>query len=212
MGVRIPSALFDPGPMTGPGSFELLSMAPETRAIYEASRRNTPWGNDVDKALEAHRNAHGDIEQILRAQRVDPCDAMRGRPSERYRAYVAQRRYAVKAYTEAGLPASGQARVLGVSISTIRNDIRVLRGLSALRGAVADMRARSVRASGLAGNSPAQVQALLGKGLSQRDLAEQFNVTRQAVSSFCKRHRLRRPSARPYSNLPAVPPSAPSHA
>lgn len=129
MGVRIPSALFDPGPMPGPGSFELLPMAPEIRAIYEAGLRNTPWGRDVDLALDSHRSAYGEIEQILQAQRVDPCDAMRGRPSERYKAYVAQRRYAVEAYTKVGLPVRRQARVLGVSVSTIRNDIRALRHL-----------------------------------------------------------------------------------
>lgn len=167
-------------------------MAPEIREIYDAARRNTPWGNDVDKALDAHRNAHGEIEQVFRAQRVDPCDAMRGRPSERYKAYVTQRRYAVKAYMEAGLPASRQARVLGVSVSTIRNDIRALRGLPGPRPRAPGDLPEKNTSRGLAGHTPAQVQVLLDSGCSQRNLGERFNVSRQAVSKFCKRHRLRR--------------------
>jgi transposase len=167
-------------------------MAPEIRAIYEAGLRNTPWGRDVDLALDSHRSAYGEIEQILQAQRVDPCDAMRGRPSERYRAYVTQRRYAVRAYTEAGLPASRQARVLGVSVSTIRNDIRVLRGRPGPRPMAASHLPKKNPTRGLAGHTPAQVQVLLDSGCSQRNLGKRFSVSRQAVSKFCKRHRLRR--------------------
>lgn len=73
---REPSTLFAPDVLPGPDGIELLPMPAEIQAIYDAAQCNTPFSKDVDDALAAHRNAHGEAEQIEHAQRVDPSDAM----------------------------------------------------------------------------------------------------------------------------------------
>ncbi|MBN4975220.1 hypothetical protein JY404_12400, partial [Stenotrophomonas maltophilia] len=65
---REPSTLFAPGVLPGPDGIELLPMPADIRAIYDAAQRNTPFSKDVDDALAAHRNAHGEAEQIEHAQ------------------------------------------------------------------------------------------------------------------------------------------------
>lgn len=70
------STLFEPGPLSGPGSFELLPMSPDIQALYDAAQRNTPFSKDVDDALAAHRQTCGERDQIEHARRVDPSDAM----------------------------------------------------------------------------------------------------------------------------------------
>lgn len=115
------STLFAPRALSNSGGIELLPMPPDIQAIYDAGQRNTPYSADVDEALAAHRRAHGEPEQLLHAQRVDPCDAMPSNPAERYKAYVSQRRYAVRAYTQANVPVVKQALVLGVSPRVIRH-------------------------------------------------------------------------------------------
>ena len=101
---REPSTLFAPGPLSGPGSFELLSMSPDIQALYDAAQRSTPCGTDVDQVLAQHRQAFGEPEQIKHAQRVDPSDAMPTSPRARRQAYARQRRYAVRTGTTVGLP------------------------------------------------------------------------------------------------------------
>ncbi|MEB2184251.1 hypothetical protein VDS28_21175 [Xanthomonas campestris pv. campestris] len=94
---RVRSTLFVQGALSNSGGFELLPMPPGLQAIYDAAQRNTSYGTELDDALAAHRQAHGEPEQIQHALRVDPCDAMPSHPAERYWAYVSQRRYAVLA-------------------------------------------------------------------------------------------------------------------
>ncbi|GEM_PF-5498944 len=50
---REPTALFAPGLLSGPGSFELPPMSPDIQALYDAARRNTPFSRDVDDAPPA---------------------------------------------------------------------------------------------------------------------------------------------------------------
>ncbi|MCO7473011.1 hypothetical protein [Stenotrophomonas maltophilia] len=175
--MRQPSDLFSPGPLSGVGNVELLPMSPEAQAIYEAARRNTPYGMAVDDALTEDRRARGEREQVAYAQRVDPHDAMPQDRRGRYRAYVQQRRYAVKAYSESGIPTKQQAQLLGVSLSVIQADKRVL-----------GLQNRAKR--GLGGHIPAQVQALLDQGLSKSELADYLGLSRQSVSYFCMTHGL----------------------
>jgi DNA invertase Pin-like site-specific DNA recombinase len=174
---RNPSTLFAPGPGSDLVSVALVPMSPEILALYQACQRNAPWGTEVDDVLSADRLARGEREQVAYAQQVDPHDAM---PQDRrgsYRAYVQQRRYAVKAYSESGIPTKQQAQLLGVSLSVIQADKRVL-----------GLQNRAKR--GLAGHTPEQVQALLDGGASQQALAQQLGLSRQAVSAFCVNHGL----------------------
>lgn len=174
---RNPSTLFAPGPGSDLGSAALVPMSPEILALYQACQRNTPWGADVDDVLSADRLARGEPEQVSFAQRLDPCDAMPQDRRGRYRAYVQQRRYAVKAYSDSGVPAKQQAQVLGVSVHVIQADKQVL-----------GLQNRAKR--GLGGHTPEQVQALLDRGASQRALAQKLGLSRQAVSAFCVNHGL----------------------
>lgn len=169
---RDPSTLFAPGAVSEHVSVGLLPMSPEAQAIYAAAQRNTPHGTDVDDALAADRLARGEPEQVAYAQRVDPHDAMPQDRRGRYRAYVQQRRYAVKAYSESGIPAKQQAQLLGVSVHVIQADKQVL-----------GVQRHAQR--GLAGYTAEQVQALLDDGASQQALAQQLGLSRQAVSAFC---------------------------
>ncbi len=120
------STLFEPGPLSGPGSFELLPMSPDIQALYDAAQRNKPFSKDVDDALAAHRNAHGEAEQIEHAQRVDPSDAMPIDPEVRRQAYARQRRYAIRAGMTAGLTLGAIAQALGVSPSEIQGDLAAM--------------------------------------------------------------------------------------
>lgn len=120
------STLFEPGPLSGPGSFELLPMSPDIQALYDAAQRNTPFSKDVDDALAAHRNTHGEPEQIERAQRIDPSDAMPIDPEARLQAYARQRRYAIWAGVTAGLTPEAIAQALGVSYALIRDDMAAM--------------------------------------------------------------------------------------
>ncbi|EKT4084571.1 hypothetical protein [Stenotrophomonas maltophilia] len=97
-------------------------MSPDIQALYDAAQRNTPFSKDVDDALAAHRNAHGEAEQIEHAQRVDPSDAMPIDPEVRRQAYARQRRHAIRAGMTAGLTPEAIAQALGVSPSVIRGD------------------------------------------------------------------------------------------
>jgi len=120
------STLFEPGPLSGPGSFELLPMSPDIQALYDAAQRNKPFSKDVDDALAAHRNAHGEPEQIEHAQRVDPADAMPIDPEARRQAYERQRRYAIGAGMTAGLTLGAIDQALGVSPSEIQGDLAAM--------------------------------------------------------------------------------------
>jgi len=119
---REPSTLFAPDVLPGPDGIELLPMPAEIQAIYDAAQCNTPFSKDVDDALAAHRNAHGEAEQIEHAQRVDPSDAMPIDPEVRRQAYARQRRHAIRAGMTAGLTPEAIAQALGVSPSVIRGD------------------------------------------------------------------------------------------
>ncbi|WP_242881233.1 hypothetical protein [Stenotrophomonas maltophilia] len=123
---REPSTLFAPGVLPGPDGIELLPMPADIRAIYDAAQRNTPFSKDVDDALAAHRNAHGEPEQIERAQRVDPADAMPVEPEARRQAYARQRRYAVRAGMTAGLTPEAIAQALSGSPSVIQEDLAAM--------------------------------------------------------------------------------------
>ena len=179
------STLFAPGPLPDEGRFELLPMSPDIQALYDAAQRNTPFGTALDDAWAAHRQAHGEPKQIQHALGVDPCDAMPRHPAERYRAYVSQRRYAVRAYFEAGKHPEDMARVLGVPVHTIRSDL-------------ATMRQRHQRRRPpfptLAGCMPAEIQGLLDQGLTQGKLAKRLGVSQQAVSQFCLANGLTNPA------------------
>ncbi len=97
-------------------------MPADIRAIYDAAQRNTPFSRTWTTPGRAP-HAHGEAEQIEHAQRVDPADAM---PSERYRAYVSQRRYAVRACIQAGMARKDIARFLGVAVYTLQKDAQAL--------------------------------------------------------------------------------------
>jgi len=177
------STLFEPGAPSSNGGFELLPMPPDIQAIYDAGQRNTPYSADVDEALAAHRRAHGEPEQVQRALCVDPCDAMPSHPAERYRAYVSQRRYAVRAYFEAGKHPEEMARVLAVPVHTIRSDLATMR-----------LRHQRLPSSSLAKFSPSAIQGLLDQGLTQGKLAKRLGVSHQAVSQFCLANGLTNPA------------------
>ncbi|WP_435815275.1 hypothetical protein ACLMM6_05175 [Xanthomonas campestris pv. incanae] len=177
------STLFAPRALSNSGGVELLPMPPDIQAIYDAGQRNTPYSADVDEALAAHRRAHGEPEQLLHAQRVDPCDAMPSHPAERYRAYVSQRRYAVRAYFEAGKHPEDMARVLGVPVHTIRKDLATMR-----------LRRQRLLSPTLAGCMPAEIQGLLNQGLTQGNLSKRLKVSQQAVSQFCMANGLTNPA------------------
>ncbi|WP_329888696.1 hypothetical protein [Stenotrophomonas sepilia] len=119
---REQSTLFAPGVLPGPDGIELLPMPADIQALYDAAQRNTPFGTAVDDALAAHRQAFGEREQIVQAQRVDPADAMPIDPEARRQAYARQRRYAVRAGMIAGLTLEAIAQALGVSPSVIQGD------------------------------------------------------------------------------------------
>jgi len=174
---RNPSTLFAPDAIADLGHAALVPMPPEILVLYRACQRNTPWGTGVDDVLSADRLARGEKEQIAQAERLDPCDAMPQDRRGRYRTYVQQRRYAVKAYSDSGVPAKQQAQALGVSVHVIQADKQVL-----------GLQNRAKR--GLGGLTPEQVQALLDRGTSQRMLAQQLGLSRQAVSAFCVNHGL----------------------
>lgn len=174
---RIPSTLFAPDTAADLGHAALVPMSPEILALYRACQRNTPWGTGVDDVLSADRLTRGEPEQVAYAQRVDPHDAMPQGRRGRYRAYVQQRRYAVKAYSESGIPAKQQAQVLGVSVHVIQADKQAL-GL------------QNQAKRGLDGHTPEQVQALLDQGLSKSELADYLGLSRQSVSYFCMTHGL----------------------
>lgn len=123
---REPSTLFAPDVLPGPDGIELLPMPAEIQAIYDAAQCNTPFSKDVDDALAAHRNAHGEAEQIEHAQRVDPSDAMPIDPEARRQAYERQRRYAIGAGMTAGLTLGAIAQALGVSPSEIQGDLAAM--------------------------------------------------------------------------------------
>lgn len=116
------STLFEPGPLSGPGSFELLPMSPDIQALYDAAQRNTPFSMDVDDALASHRQTCGERDQIEHARRVDPSDAMPIDPEARRQAYERQRRYAIGAGMTAGLTLGAIAQALGVSPTEIQGD------------------------------------------------------------------------------------------
>ncbi|MEA9920827.1 hypothetical protein [Xanthomonas campestris] len=177
------STLFAPRALSNSGGVELLPMPPDIQAIYDACQRNTPYSADVDEALAAHRRAHGELEQLLHAQRVDPCDAMPSHPAERYRAYVSQRRYAVRAYFEAGKHPEEMARVLAVPVHTIRSDLATMR-----------LRHQRLPSPSLAKFSPSEIQGLLDQGLTQGKLAKRLGVSHQAVSQFCLANGLTNPA------------------
>jgi len=121
-----PSTLFTPGVLPGPDGIELLPMSADIQAIYDAAQRNTPFSKDVDDALAAHRNAHGESEQIEHARRVDPSDAMPVAPEARRQSYARQRRYAIRAGMTAGLTSEAIAQALGVSPSLIQSDLAAM--------------------------------------------------------------------------------------
>ncbi|WP_104613398.1 helix-turn-helix domain-containing protein [Xanthomonas arboricola pv. corylina] len=143
----------------------------------------------LDDALAAHRQAHGEPEQIQHAQRVDPCDAVPSSPAERYKAYVSQRRYAVRAYFGAGKHLEDMARVLGVPVHTIRKDLATMH-LRHLR----HLRHQRLLSPTLAGCTPAEIQGLLTQGLTQGKLAKRLRVSQQAVSQFCMANGLTNPA------------------
>lgn len=180
---RVRSTLFAPGALSNSGGFELLPMPPDIQAIYDAAQRNTPYGTELDDVLAAHRQAHGEPEQIQHAQRVDPRDAMPSNPAERYKAYVSQRRYAVRAHFEAGKHPEDMARVLGVPVHTIRKDLATMR-----------LRRQRLLSPTLAGCMPADIQCLLNQGLTQGKLAKRLRVSQQAVSQFCLANGLTNPA------------------
>ena len=184
---REPSTLFAPGPLSGPGSFELLPMSPDIQAIYDAALSNTPFSTDVDQALDAHRNAHGEPAQIEHAKRVDPCDAMPMGHHERRRAYVSQRRYAVAAHFHAGIPAPHTGQVLNVPVKTVYNDRQAL-------GLFHRPRKRPPSYLTVAGRTPAEVQCMLDEGLNHSQIARRLGVSRQAVNKFCQENGLTRRS------------------
>ncbi|MGR0017423.1 hypothetical protein [Stenotrophomonas maltophilia] len=101
-------------------------MPADIQVIYDAAQRNTPFSKDVDDALAAHRNAHGEAEQIERAQRIDPSDAMPIDPEARRQSYARQLRYAVRAGTSAGLTPEAIAQALGVSPAVIHGDFAAM--------------------------------------------------------------------------------------
>lgn len=177
------STLFAVSALSNSGGIELLPMPPDIQAIYDAAQRDTPYGTELDDALAAHRQAHGEPVQIQHAQRVDPCDAMPSHPAERYRAYVSQRRYAVRAYFEAGKHPEDMARVLGVPVHTIRKDLATMR-----------LRRQRLLSPTLAGCMPAEIQCLLNQGLTQGKLAKRLRVSQQAVSQFCLANGLTNPA------------------
>ncbi|HEL5579500.1 TPA: hypothetical protein ACXIGC_001224 [Stenotrophomonas maltophilia] len=121
-----PSTLFAPGILPGPDGTELLPMPADIQAIYDAAQRNTPFSKDVDDALAAHRNTHGEPEQIEHAQRIDPSDAMPIDQEARLQAYARQRRYAIWAGVTAGLTPEAIAQALGVSHALIRGDLAAM--------------------------------------------------------------------------------------
>lgn len=123
---REPSTLFAPGVLPGPDGIELLPMPADIQALYDAAQRNTPFSKDVDDALAAHRNAHGEAEQIEHAQRVDPADAMPIGPEARLQAYARQRRYAIWAGVTAGLTPEAIGQALGMSHALIRGDLAAM--------------------------------------------------------------------------------------
>lgn len=180
---RVRSTLFAPGALSNSGGFELLPMPPDIQAIYDAAQRNTPYGTELDDVLAAHRQAHGEPEQIQHAQRVDPRDAVPRNPAERYKAYVSQRRYAVRAHFEAGKHPEDMARVLGVPVHTIRKDLATMR-----------LRRQRLLSPTLAGCMPAEIQCLLNQGLTQGKLAKRLRVSQQAVSQFCLANGLTNPA------------------
>lgn len=120
------STLFAPGVLPGPDGIELLPMPADIQALYDAAQRNTPFSKDVDHALAAHRNAHGEAEQIEHAQRVDPSDAMPVEPEARRQAYARQRRYAVRAGMTAGLTPEATAQALSGSPLVIQEDLAAM--------------------------------------------------------------------------------------
>lgn len=120
------STLFALGILPGPDGRELLPMPADIQALYDADQRNTPFSKDVDDALAAHRNAHGEAEQIEHAQRVDPADAMPIEPEVRRQAYARQRRYAVRAGMTAGLTPEAIAQALSVSPLVIQDDLAAM--------------------------------------------------------------------------------------
>ncbi|WP_282243672.1 hypothetical protein [Stenotrophomonas sp. PS02300] len=180
---RVRSALFAPSALSNSGGFELLPMPPDIQAIYDAAQRSTPYGTELDDVLAAHRQAHGELEQLLHAQRVDPCDAMPSYPVERYRAYVSQRRYAVRAYFEAGKHPEEMVRVLAVPVHTIRSNLATMR-----------LRHQPLPSPSLAKFSPSEIQGLLDQGLTQGKLAKRLGVSHPAVSQFCLANGLTNPA------------------
>ncbi|MEN1994233.1 helix-turn-helix domain-containing protein [Stenotrophomonas bentonitica] len=177
------STLFAPSVLSNSGGFELLPMPPDIQAIYDAGQRSTPYSADVDEALAAHRQAYGEPEQIQLALCVDPCDAMPSHPAERYRAYVSQRRYAVRAGVNAGMAPAAIAQALGVSVHTIRSDLATMR-----------LRHQRLPSPSLAKFSPSEIQGLLDQGLTQGKLAKRLGVSHQAVSQFCLANGLTNPA------------------
>lgn len=171
------STLFARSALSNSGVSDLLPMPPDIQAIYDAGQRNTPYSTDVDDALAAHRHAHGEPEQTQHAQRVDLCDAVSLGRKQRYSDYVSQRRYAVRAYCKACMHPDAMARLLGVPVHTIRNDLTTMR----LR------RTRPAQSfPTLAKCSPTEIQGLLDQGMSHAKVAERLGVSDQAVGKFCK--------------------------
>ncbi|WOB27726.1 MULTISPECIES: hypothetical protein [Xanthomonas] len=123
---RVRSTLFAPVALSNSGGFQLLPMPPSLQAIYDAAQRGTPYGTELDDALAAHRQAHGEPAQIAHAQRLDPCDAMPATPNDRRDAYVRQRRYAVRAGIVAGMAPVAIAQALGVSPGVICGDVKAI--------------------------------------------------------------------------------------
>ncbi|MBD8696754.1 hypothetical protein [Stenotrophomonas sp. CFBP 13718] len=123
---RVCSTLFAPSALSNSGGIELLPMPPDIQAIYDAARRSTPYGTELDDALAAHRQAFGEGDQTEHAQRVDPSDAMPLDPEARRQAYARQRRYAVRAGVTSGLTPESIAQALGVSPSVIQDDLAAM--------------------------------------------------------------------------------------
>ena len=150
-------------------------MPADIRAIYDAAQRNTPFSKDVDDALAAPQRT------AKRSKSSTPSVWILRMPCpRRYRAYVSQRRYAVRACIQAGMARKDIARFLGVAVYTLQKDAQAL----GLRLPVCQ-RQRSI-----AGHSVEEVLSLLHELGTRTRVAARIGVTQQAVSLFCKKYEL----------------------
>jgi len=85
-----------------------------------------PLRRGIRGLLATHRACHGEQEQNAHAQRVDPSNAMPATARACHLTCVCQRRYAVRAYIEAGMAPAAIARVLGMSPSVIHGDLKAI--------------------------------------------------------------------------------------